>query len=235
MSQLSDSRHVVSHPRPGTIPLSTMLEYLCQKTYTDLMRLVDLLPSKTDLEKKIELAKFFSRTRNLFIRLEALVKWANSASKVDKCEVTLTLLSEALDFPWRILSISLLVCDPEISAGSPLLHPLQTRFLHSQAQSRILYQNFDKRPPLLHLYEMLPYTVTIHTDPLDPQRPLCLTHHPKLSVLDANKIGSIVKLASPYARGRERMAREPGGPSLAIEFALKDCCCSCRENIKGDD
>nr|VZI51821.1 unnamed protein product [Spirometra erinaceieuropaei] len=198
------------------------------KTYTDLMRLVDLLPSKTDLEKKIELAKFFSRTRNLFIRLEALVKWANSASKVDKCEkisnfldeqsffllstansllppfavlhaidifvnktytrlpkciksqivppepisdrevkmalldlnriikyrlsmtplprqfvdisikngcvtfivphefkvkcvsfiflqVTLTLLSEALDFPWRILSISLLVCDPELS------------------------------------------------------------------------------------------------------------------------
>ncbi|KAL7053615.1 hypothetical protein AAHC03_026985 [Spirometra sp. Aus1] len=172
--------------------------------------------------------------------------------------VTLTLLSEALDFPWRILSISLLVCDPELSAGSPLLHPLQTRFLHSQAQSRILYQNFDKRPPLLHLYEMLhsfsvsvqlnvlfeqaqrilsrrpadtfviegyrpgshlkvrywlglsrchfqaplgadgklkqsAYTVTIHTDPLDPQRPLCLTHHPKLSVLDANKIGSIVK------------------------------------------
>uniref|UniRef100_A0A183SRI7 Mediator of RNA polymerase II transcription subunit 14 n=1 Tax=Schistocephalus solidus TaxID=70667 RepID=A0A183SRI7_SCHSO len=258
MSQLSESRHVVSHPRPGTIPLSTMLEFICQKTYTDLMRLVDLLPSKTDLEKKIELAKFFSRTRNLFIRLEALVKWANSASKVDKCEVTLTLLSEALDFPWRILSISLLVCDPEISAGSPLLHPLQTRFLHSQAQSRILYQHFDKRPPLLHLYEMLhsfsvsvqlnvlfeqaqrllsrrpadtfviesyrpgsqlkvrywlglsrchfqaplgadgklkqsAYTVTIHTDPLDPQRPLCLTHHPKLSVLDANKIGSIVK------------------------------------------
>uniref|UniRef100_A0A0X3NVY0 Mediator of RNA polymerase II transcription subunit 14 n=1 Tax=Schistocephalus solidus TaxID=70667 RepID=A0A0X3NVY0_SCHSO len=173
-------------------------------------------------------------------------------------KVTLTLLSEALDFPWRILSISLLVCDPEISAGSPLLHPLQTRFLHSQAQSRILYQHFDKRPPLLHLYEMLhsfsvsvqlnvlfeqaqrllsrrpadtfviesyrpgsqlkvrywlglsrchfqaplgadgklkqsAYTVTIHTDPLDPQRPLCLTHHPKLSVLDANKIGSIVK------------------------------------------
>lgn len=46
------------------------------------------LPSKSDLEKKIELAKFFSRTRNLFIRLEALAKWANSSSKVDKCEVT---------------------------------------------------------------------------------------------------------------------------------------------------
>nr|VZI42722.1 unnamed protein product [Spirometra erinaceieuropaei] len=52
------------------------------------------LPSKTDLEKKIELAKFFSRTRNLFIRLEALVKWANSASKVDKCEKISNFLDE---------------------------------------------------------------------------------------------------------------------------------------------
>lgn len=45
------------------------------------------MPSKTDLEKKIEIATFFSRTQHLFIRLEALVKWSNSASKVDKCEV----------------------------------------------------------------------------------------------------------------------------------------------------
>jgi len=38
--------------------------------------------------RKIEIVQFASRTRQLFIRLLALVKWANSASKVDKCAVS---------------------------------------------------------------------------------------------------------------------------------------------------
>lgn len=47
------------------------------------------LPRKTDLERKIEIYNFSARTRQLFIRLLALVKWANSASKVDKSAVSL--------------------------------------------------------------------------------------------------------------------------------------------------
>lgn len=35
----------------------------------------------------IEIYNFAARTRQLFIRLLALVKWANSASKVDKSTV----------------------------------------------------------------------------------------------------------------------------------------------------
>lgn len=42
------------------------------------------MPRKTDMERKIEIYNFSARTRQLFIRLLALVKWANSASKVDK-------------------------------------------------------------------------------------------------------------------------------------------------------
>ncbi len=38
--------------------------------------------------RKIEIVQFASRTRQLFVRLLALVKWANSASKVDKCGVS---------------------------------------------------------------------------------------------------------------------------------------------------
>ena len=45
------------------------------------------LPRKTDMERKIEIVQFASRTRQLFIRLLALVKWAASASKVEKCAV----------------------------------------------------------------------------------------------------------------------------------------------------
>lgn len=46
------------------------------------------LPSKSDRERKIEIYNFSARTRQLFIRLLALVKWANSASKVDKSAVS---------------------------------------------------------------------------------------------------------------------------------------------------
>lgn len=42
------------------------------------------------MERKIEIHNFSARTRQLFIRLLALVKWANSASKVDKSSVSCT-------------------------------------------------------------------------------------------------------------------------------------------------
>ena len=39
---------------------------------------------KTDMERKIEIFNFASRTRMLLVRLLALVRWASSASKVCK-------------------------------------------------------------------------------------------------------------------------------------------------------
>lgn len=44
------------------------------------------------MERKIEIFNYASRTRQLFIRLMALVKWANSASKVDKSTVCIKFL-----------------------------------------------------------------------------------------------------------------------------------------------
>lgn len=49
------------------------------------------LPRKTDMERKIEIYNFSARTRQLYVRLLALVKWANSASKVDKSAVNFQL------------------------------------------------------------------------------------------------------------------------------------------------
>ncbi|GFR84683.1 mediator of RNA polymerase II transcription subunit 14 [Elysia marginata] len=60
----------------GTIPLTLLIEYGLHRTYHELQVLSEL---------KIEIFQFASRTRQLFVRLLALVKWANSASKVDKC------------------------------------------------------------------------------------------------------------------------------------------------------
>ena len=38
--------------------------------------------------RKIEIVQFASKTRQQFVRLLALVKWAASAERVDKCQVS---------------------------------------------------------------------------------------------------------------------------------------------------
>lgn len=70
--------------RGGSISLAMLIDFIIQRTYHELTVLAELLPRKTDMERKIEIYNFSARTRQLFVRLLALVKWANSASKVDK-------------------------------------------------------------------------------------------------------------------------------------------------------
>lgn len=70
--------------RGGSISLGMLIDFIIQRTYHELTVLAELLPRKTDMERKIEIYNFAARTRQLFVRLLALVKWANSASKVDK-------------------------------------------------------------------------------------------------------------------------------------------------------
>lgn len=68
----------------GSISLTLLIDFIIQRTYHELSVLAELLPRKTDMERKIEIYQFASRTRQLFVRLLALVKWAASVSKVDK-------------------------------------------------------------------------------------------------------------------------------------------------------
>ncbi|XP_032682223.1 mediator of RNA polymerase II transcription subunit 14 isoform X1 [Odontomachus brunneus] len=70
--------------RGGSISLGMLIDFIVQRTYHELTVLAELLPRKTDMERKIEIYNFSARTRQLYVRLLALVKWANSASKVDK-------------------------------------------------------------------------------------------------------------------------------------------------------
>ncbi|XP_076370105.1 mediator complex subunit 14 isoform X1 [Tachypleus tridentatus] len=81
-------------PGGGTIPLGRLIEFILQKTYHDLTVLAELLPRKTDMDRKIEIVQFASRTRQLFVRLLALVKWAASASKVEKCAAIMGFLDK---------------------------------------------------------------------------------------------------------------------------------------------
>lgn len=74
------------------IPLTTQIDFMLQRTYHDLGKLAELLPQKTDLERKIEISAFLRKTKQMFVRLLALVKWTNSANKVDKCGKILSFL-----------------------------------------------------------------------------------------------------------------------------------------------
>ncbi|XP_045140092.1 mediator of RNA polymerase II transcription subunit 14-like [Echinops telfairi] len=65
--------------------LSSLIELLLHRTYSELLVLTDLLPRKSDVERKIEIVQFASRTRQLFVRLLAVVKWATHAGKVGTC------------------------------------------------------------------------------------------------------------------------------------------------------
>ncbi|KAL1465599.1 hypothetical protein WDU94_005154 [Cyamophila willieti] len=252
--------------RGGPISLGLLIEFIVQRTYHELTVLAELLPRKTDMERKIEIYNFSARTRQLFVRLLALVKWANSASKVDKSsrimafldkqsmlfvdtadmlarvaretvvharlpnfhipaavevlttgsysrlpacirerivppdpitpaekrstlqrlnqviqhrlvtgnllpqmrnlkiesgrvtfyvenefEVSLTVMGDGPNIPWRLLDIEILVEDKETGDGKALVHPLQVEYIHRVVQARIA----DHPIPLNEVYNCL--------------------------------------------------------------------------------
>ncbi|XP_049820505.1 mediator of RNA polymerase II transcription subunit 14 isoform X2 [Aethina tumida] len=252
--------------RGGMISLAMLIDFIVQRTYHELTVLAELLPRKTDMERKIEIYNFSTRTRQLFVRLLALVKWANSASKVEKSarimgfldkqsllfvetadmlarmaretlvqarlpnfhipaavevlttgtygrlpacirekivppdpitavekrntllklnqviqnrlvsgnllpqmknckiengrvifnvqhefEVSLTVMGDGPNIPWRLLEIDILVEDKETGDGKALVHSLQVQYIHQLIQSRLV----DNSQPLAEVYNCL--------------------------------------------------------------------------------
>ena len=76
----------------GTIPLSVLIDFVVQKTYHEITVMADLLPGKNDQGRKTTIVNFCSKTRQLFIRILALVKWASSVTKVVRCSDISTFL-----------------------------------------------------------------------------------------------------------------------------------------------
>ncbi|XP_050305905.1 mediator of RNA polymerase II transcription subunit 14 [Anthonomus grandis grandis] len=252
--------------RGGMMSLAMLIDFIIQRTYHELTVLAELLPRKTDMERKIEIYNFSTRTRQLFVRLLALVKWANSASKVEKSarimafldkqsllfvetadmlarmaretlvqarlpnfhipaavevlttgtygrlpacirekivppdpitpqekkttllrlnqviqhrlvtgnllpqmrnlkiengrvtftvqqefEVSLTVMGDGPNIPWRLLEINILVEDKETGDGKALVHPLQVQYIHQLVQARLV----DNPQPLGEVYNCL--------------------------------------------------------------------------------
>uniref|UniRef100_A0A5S6R235 Mediator of RNA polymerase II transcription subunit 14 n=1 Tax=Trichuris muris TaxID=70415 RepID=A0A5S6R235_TRIMR len=70
---------------PPFIAFAVLLDFAVQKAFQDLTILADLLPKKSDLERKTSIAQFANGTRQLFIRVLAILKWARCGAKVDMC------------------------------------------------------------------------------------------------------------------------------------------------------
>ncbi len=86
-------------PPNGQIPnqmvlIGDLLELAIKKTYRELLLLAELLPRKTDMERKIEIMLFANRNRQLYVRLLGLVRWASTASKVEKCSQIVSFLDK---------------------------------------------------------------------------------------------------------------------------------------------
>jgi mediator of RNA polymerase II transcription subunit 14 len=76
---------VVSRVMEENIELTTLIHYILQKSYGDLTQLTELLPRKTDIDRKLDIVQYARQTRQLLIRLLSLVKWAKTAGPVRQC------------------------------------------------------------------------------------------------------------------------------------------------------
>lgn len=66
-------------------------------------------------------------------------------------QVTLTLMGDDPNIPWRLLDIEILVEDPETGCGQSLVHSLQVNYIHQLVQSRLM----ENDKPLHELYDCL--------------------------------------------------------------------------------
>lgn len=126
-------------PSGGSISLAMLIDFIIQKTYHELTVLAELLPRKTDMERKIEVFQFASRTRQLFIRLLALVKWANSVSKVDKSANIMCFLDkQSMIFIETADALSRMARETLVNARLPNFHlPAAVEVLTTGTYSRL--------------------------------------------------------------------------------------------------
>ena len=126
-------------PGGGQVSLSVLIEMMVQKIYHELTILAELLPRKTDMERKIEIFNFSSRTRMLFVRLLALVKWASSAGKVEKCSnIVMFLEKQSTMFMETANNLALMARETLVRATLPNFHlPAAAEILTTGSYSRL--------------------------------------------------------------------------------------------------
>jgi mediator of RNA polymerase II transcription subunit 14 len=122
------------------VSLNLLIEFLVQRIYHELVvELAELMPRKTDMERKVSIFQFASRTRMMLVRLLALVKWASSASKVDKCNKIMDFLDrQSMLFTDTADSLAQMARETLVRATLPNFHlPAAVEVLTTGYYSRI--------------------------------------------------------------------------------------------------
>ncbi|KAJ1876593.1 mediator complex subunit, partial [Coemansia sp. RSA 486] len=68
------------------IPLSVIIGRLITFAYTELVTLVDTLPSRGEGERRNEILKYTEHMSDLLTKLLVLVRWAKNAPQIQKCQ-----------------------------------------------------------------------------------------------------------------------------------------------------
>ncbi|KAJ1721147.1 mediator complex subunit [Coemansia erecta] len=68
------------------VPLSVIVGRLVTYAYTELVTLVDTLPSRTDADRRAEILKYTEHMSDLLTKLLVLVRWARNAPQIQKCQ-----------------------------------------------------------------------------------------------------------------------------------------------------
>ncbi|KAJ1859233.1 mediator complex subunit, partial [Coemansia sp. RSA 2703] len=68
------------------IPLSVTVGRLVTYAYTELVTLVDTLPSRSEADRRAEILKYTEHMSDLLTKLLVLVRWARNAPQIQKCQ-----------------------------------------------------------------------------------------------------------------------------------------------------
>ncbi|KAK9768170.1 mediator complex subunit [Basidiobolus ranarum] len=133
------------------VPLRLIIERLVNQAYADLQNLTEVLPGMPTIERKRAILEYSLNTRQQFIKLLVLVKWAVNADKVQQCQNIIGFLQKQ---------------NEAFSRTVDALYGIYT----TMSQARV--RNYDILTAIDVLttgtYQRLPTIIRSHYIPLDP-------------------------------------------------------------------
>ncbi|KAJ1987370.1 mediator complex subunit [Coemansia umbellata] len=80
------------------VPLSVIVSRLITYAYTELVTLVDTLPSRTEVDRRSDILKYTEHISDLLTKLLVLVRWAKNAPQIQKCQNVIAYLDSQNKF-----------------------------------------------------------------------------------------------------------------------------------------
>src|SRR5262249_35027638 len=72
--------------RHGMVPISTITTRLTRQIYAELLNIIEILPSKTNTDRKALILAFLHHAQQNLFSLMVLTRWSRAAEDVQKCQ-----------------------------------------------------------------------------------------------------------------------------------------------------